>query len=90
MPIFLRYASYIVFFWVNENDEPIHFHVSEGRPSESSTKIWILSDGSFLLAHNKSRIPVRVLNRIFQVMQDNIDDYKRQWEIVNGSISYYK
>ena len=90
MPVFLRYASYIVFFWTHEEDEPIHFHVAEGKPSASSTKVWVLSDGSFLLANNDSKIPSHILRHIFRVMQDNIEDYKTQWSIVHGAIRYYR
>ncbi len=90
MPVFFRYASYVVFFWTHENDEPIHFHIAEGNPLPNSTKVWILSDGSFLLANNSSKIPERVLRRIFRVMQDNVDDYKRQWELIHGPARYYR
>lgn len=89
MPVFLRYSSYKVYFWVNENDEPIHFHISEGPPAANSTKVWILEDGSFLIANNNSKIPFAVLRRIFAVMQDNLEDYKRQWTIVHKNITYY-
>lgn len=41
MPVFFRYASYVVFFWTHENDEPIHFHIAEGNPLPNSTKVWI-------------------------------------------------
>ena len=68
MPVFFRYASYVVFFWTHENDEPIHFHIAEGNPLPNSTKVWILSDGSFLLANNSSKIPERVLRRIFTTL----------------------
>lgn len=90
MPIFLRYTNYRVFFWVHENGEPIHFHISEGQPSPNSTKVWILKDGSFSLANNNSRIPFIALRRIFAIMQDNLEDYKRQWKIIHGEITYYK
>lgn len=89
MPVFLRYSSYKVFFWVHENGEPIHFHIAEGAPSASSTKVWVLKDGSFLLANNNSKIPPAVLRRIFAVMQDNLEDYKKQWRIIHGSVEYY-
>lgn len=89
MPIFLRFRSYKVFFWMNENDEPIHFHVTEGNPTANATKVWILSDGSFKLANNDSRIPMYILRRIMIVMQDNLDDFKAAWQMVHGSMRYY-
>lgn len=90
MPVFFRFSSYVVFFWTHENDEPIHFHIAEGASVANSTKIWILSDGSFLLANNNSKIPERVLRRIFRVMADNVDDYIRQWSIVHGAVRFYR
>ena len=32
--VYVRYSGWFVYFWTNENDEPIHFHIAEGRPSE--------------------------------------------------------
>jgi len=90
MPVFLRYTGYKIFFWSNENNEPIHFHIAEGDPSSNSTKIWILEDDSFLMANNNNHIPLPVLRRILMIMQDNIDDYKKQWEMMHGEIKYYK
>ena len=90
MPVFLRYSSYKVFFWVHENGEPIHFHICEGDPSENATKIWVLADGSLKIAHNRSHIPATVLRRIAAIMLDNIEDFKRQWMIIHGEIHYYK
>lgn len=90
MPVFFRYSGYRVFFWVHENNEPIHFHIAEGTPSENSTKVWILQDGSFLMAHNNSRIPAQVLRRVYAVMQDNLEDYIRQWKLIHGEVTYYQ
>ena len=29
MPVYIRYSGWSVYFWTNENDEPIHFHIAE-------------------------------------------------------------
>ena len=36
MPKIFTIKGYIVYFWSNENDEPIHVHVAKGvpRPNE--------------------------------------------------------
>ena len=47
MPVYLRTLGYKIYFWSNEKDEPIHFHITKGDPSENDTKIWVLSKGSF-------------------------------------------
>lgn len=90
MPVYLRHKSYVIFFWTHEDDEPIHFRITEGAPSASSTKVWVLSDGSFLLANNSSKIPRQALNRIFRIMQDNFEEYRAQWEIIHGPARYYR
>ena len=46
MPVYLRTGGYKIYFWSNENEEPIHFHATKGNPSKDDTKIWALSNGS--------------------------------------------
>ncbi len=43
MPQIFKFGPYLVYFWSNENEpkEPIHVHISIGKPSKNSTKIWI-------------------------------------------------
>lgn len=37
--VFEQYG-YKVYFWSNENNEPIHVHISKGKPQGNSTKGW--------------------------------------------------
>ena len=53
MPQVFVILGYIVYFWSNENDEPIHVHVCKGSPQKDETKVWITEDGP-VLEHNKS------------------------------------
>ncbi|MBO6218098.1 MAG: hypothetical protein J6N81_00790 [Treponema sp.] len=46
----------------------MHFHATKGNPSKNDTKIWVLSNGSFKLAHNKGHISEKDLSRIFSAM----------------------
>ena len=50
MPQIFKFGAYRIYFWSNENDplEPIHVHVSEGRPTKNSTKVWITGSGHTL------------------------------------------
>ena len=41
MPNLFSYSGYVIFFWSNENNEPIHVHVCKGNPGANATKIWI-------------------------------------------------
>ena len=44
-------------FWANENKplEPVHVHVSKGKPSPNATKFWITKSGKCLLANNNQK-----------------------------------
>ena len=90
MPQFIRAAGYKIYFWSNENDEPIHFHATKGDPDKNDTKIWLLENGSFKLAHNKGRIPEKDLSRIFSTMQVYFLEYVEFWKTYMGSVKYYK
>ena len=90
MPVYLRTSGYKIYFWSNEKDEPIHFHATKGNPSENDTKIWVLSNGSFKLAHNKGKIPEKDLSRIFSAMQNYYSDFIAFWKTYNNNeIKFY-
>lgn len=74
MPQVFRLGSYWVYFWSNEGRplEPIHVHISQGAPSENSTKIWITSAGKTLLANNNSQIPMRVLKNMMRILKQEV------------------
>ena len=52
MPQIFRIGPYIVYFWSNEEGEPIHVHVSKGRPTPNATKIWLTRTGGCIVASN--------------------------------------
>ena len=56
--------GYRLFFWSNENDEPVHIHVCKGVPTPNATKIWIPPTGNPIIAHNHGNIPTKDLNRL--------------------------
>lgn len=49
-------SGYIVYFGSNEEGEPIHVHVSKGRPTPNATKIWLTRTGGCIVASNGSQI----------------------------------
>ena len=53
-----------LYFWMNENSEPVHVHVNEGSPSMNSTKLWLTKAGGCIEANNNSHIPESKLNKI--------------------------
>ena len=69
MPQVFKVSGYLVFLWTDEGKplEPIHFHMTDGVPSENCTKVWLTSRGHCMLCHNKSRIPEEKLHRIMRI-----------------------
>ncbi|HIY83278.1 MAG TPA: DUF4160 domain-containing protein [Candidatus Rubneribacter avistercoris] len=82
MPRLYVFGQYVIFFWVGENGEPVHVHVSVKRPEKDSTKIWLTRSGGALLAHNASRIPQRDLNNILDFITYNHSAICERWHEV--------
>ena len=88
----MKVTGYKIYFWSNENNEPIHVHISKGRLTQNSTKVWLTKAGGCILSNNKSRIPDNDLNKLLSIISrhyfliiskwkdyyhiDNIDDVK--------------
>ncbi|MCL2421093.1 MAG: DUF4160 domain-containing protein [Defluviitaleaceae bacterium] len=91
MPQVFKVGAYVIYFWANEGQplEPIHVHVSQGIPSENATKIWITKRKGCLLCHNNSRIPLRVLKNIIEIVEARCQDVIDKWIVFFGEISYY-
>ena len=79
MPTLFEIFGYRIFFWSNENNEPVHVHVCKGSPSSDATKIWLPPDSNPILAHNNSRIPQKDLNRILKQLAYNRSDIIARW-----------
>lgn len=56
MPSLFRIGRYVVYFWSNENNEPVHVHIAEGRPEPNATKVWLTAAGGCVLANNNSAL----------------------------------
>ena len=67
LPSIFTVGSYKVFFWSNENNEPVH--VTKGKPAANATKIWLTKNGGCIIADNKERIPARELNELLEIIQ---------------------
>ena len=64
MPTILTLGRYVLFFWMNEPNEPVHIHVAVRRPTEHATKFWLTEDGGCILASNGSNLPNRELRKL--------------------------
>lgn len=54
MPGLFTVAGYKIYFWSNENGEPI----------PNGTKVWLTKAGGCILANNGSDIPTKELNEL--------------------------
>ena len=68
MPSIFEIMVYKIYFWSNENNEPIHIHVSKGKPISNSTKIWLTKNGGCIMANNNSDIPQNELNYLLEII----------------------
>lgn len=64
MPSLFTVSGYKIFFWSNEIGEPIHVHISKGKPSPNATKIWLTKTGGCIVANNGSNIPSAELHEL--------------------------
>jgi len=76
MPKALRdFLGMSFFFWPNESSgntlEPIHIHVSKGKPSPNATKLWLLQSGNVELCHNGSQLSEIELARAIEYVKIN-------------------
>ena len=91
MPQVFKIGSYWVCFWANENKtlEPVHVHISKGKPIANATKFWITKNGKCLLADNNSGYDPRTLNYLRRAVEANADIVIAKWMDFFGEISYY-
>lgn len=88
MPNVLTFMGYHIYFWSNENGEPVHVHIAKGKPTPNATKVWITISGDVVLEHNKSRINASDLNKILYYVRANIRDIVSLWYQMFGAITY--
>lgn len=69
MPSLFTVGSYKIFFWSNENNEPIHVHITKGQPKANATKIWLTRNGGCIVANNREMISDHDLSQLLEVIQ---------------------
>ncbi len=80
LPSLFRIGGYLVFFWSNEGDEPIHVHIATGRPSPNATKVWLTRSGQCIIANNAGRIPQNDLNELLDTISAQFFMICRKWK----------
>ncbi|MFQ7289607.1 MAG: DUF4160 domain-containing protein [Lacrimispora saccharolytica] len=68
LPNLFTVSGYKVYFWSNENQEPVHVHISKGKPTPNSTKVWLTRTGGCILASNGSSISQKELNELMEII----------------------
>lgn len=54
----------------NENGEEI-IHISKGKPTPNSTKVWLTKSGGCILANNKIKITSKELTELLESVNNN-------------------
>ena len=89
MPRLLIIDGYQISIWSNENNEPIHVHISKKKPSANSTKLWLLSNGTFVMANpNDTRIKESDLKRIILKLTPQAKFIRDCWVAFHGYEKY--
>jgi hypothetical protein len=80
LPKLFNIGGYTVFFWSNENNEPVHVHISEDKPTPNATKIWLTKNGGSVVAHNKGQISNTILNKALNIVAAQHSKICREWK----------
>ena len=91
MPSLFIASGYKIYFWSNENDEPIHVHISKGKPTPNTSKVWLTRSGKCLLASNGSHIPKNELNELMEIISAQFFFICSKWKefFVVDTIKFY-
>ena len=91
LPKLFMVSGYSVYFWSNENNEPIHVHVAKGKPTPNATKIWLTKSGGCILASNGSKISNKELNELMEFISAQFFLICAKWKqaFVTEDIKFY-
>lgn len=91
MPKLFIISGYVIFFWANENGEPIHVHIAKGKPGPNATKVWLTKAGGCIVANNGSKIPDRTLNELLEIISAQFFFICSKWKefFVTDTIKFY-
>ena len=81
LPKLFMVCGYTVYFWSNENGEPIHVHIS----------IWLTKSGGCILASNGSKISKKELNELMEFISAQFFFICAKWKeaFVTDEIGFY-
>ena len=73
----IDYLGYAVYFWISEENEPIHVHVSK-HPQKNATKFWITGD-SVELAKDTGSVEEKDMGKILRYLRSNRETIISTW-----------
>lgn len=85
MPNLFKYLGYTIYFWANENFDPIHVHISKGNPQANSTKVWLTKSGNCILENNNIKIPNKDLKNLLIAIEANYFLIVSEWKAFYGT-----
>lgn len=85
LPNIFELYGYKVYFRSNENNEPIHVHISKGIPQGNATKVWLTKSGGCIIENNNSKIPKSDLTDILKTISLNFLYIIAKWKEVHGT-----
>lgn len=89
MPSIFNVFGYKIYFWSNENGEPVHVHICKGVPKANATKVWLTKEGKVKLVNNRSRISKGDLAKLLVFIQSNAFYIQQIWCQYFGYMSFY-
>lgn len=89
MPSIFNVFGYKIYFWSNENGEPVYVHICKGVPKANATKVWLTKEGKVKLANNRSRISKGDLAKLLVFIQSNAFYIQQIWCQYFGYMSFY-
>ncbi len=92
MPSLFTVCGYKIYFWSNENNEPLHVHVSKGQPVPNATKIWLTRNGGCILANPaQNTIPQHELRELMEFISAQFFMICLKWKehFITDHIDFY-
>ena len=88
-----RENGFTIFIWSNENDEPIHFHITKGKKTKNCPKFWLTSSGVIIPDENNRYSSSYRRYEIMKIISLTYDfDFKSKlintWQNMFGRVVY--
>lgn len=91
MPQLFKVGNYYVYFWLDEGKplEPVHFHISEGKPTKNATKVFITKNKKCYISYTNPRDKKQTISNIVRIAETQVDFIIKKWIETFGEINYY-